>query len=47
MMRYATLLVCLLAGPALADMYKWTDENGKTHYSDQPPPGTTKSETIK
>ncbi len=47
MMRYATLLLCLLAGPALAEMYKWADENGKTHYSDQPPPGATKTETIK
>lgn len=47
MMRYATLLLCLLAGPALSDLYKWTDENGKTHYSDQPPSGATKSETIK
>jgi hypothetical protein len=47
MMRYATLIFCLLAGPALAEMYKWTDENGKTHYSDQPPPGVTKTETIK
>jgi glutaredoxin len=22
-----------------ADMYKWTDDNGKVHYSDSPPPG--------
>ena len=49
MMRYPTLVVlCLLAGSVSADMYKWTDENGKMHYSDQPPPNaTTKSETIK
>jgi hypothetical protein len=49
MMRYPSLVVlCLLAAPVSADMYKWTDENGKTHYSDQPPPNAaTKSETIK
>ena len=36
--------VCLLASPQLtADVYKWVDENGIVHYSDQPPedrPGT-------
>jgi len=48
MMRYATLVLCLLAASAAAEMYKWTDENGKTHYSDQPPPSQIKnSETIK
>jgi Domain of unknown function (DUF4124) len=48
MMRYATLALCLLAAPAMAEMYKWTDENGKMHYSDQPPPSDVKkSETIK
>lgn len=33
----ATLL--LLPLPLVADLYKWTDENGKVHYSDSPPPG--------
>lgn len=48
MMRYASLVLCLLATPVWADMYKWTDEDGKIHYSDQPPPtAITKSETIK
>jgi len=49
MMRYPSLVVlCMLAAPVAADMYKWTDENGKMHYSDQPPPNVnTNSETIK
>jgi hypothetical protein len=33
---------CLLAMPALGDLYKWTDAEGKVHYSDQPPPPNVK-----
>ncbi len=35
-----TLLIAfLLASPLCgAEVYKWTDENGVTHYSDSPPP---------
>lgn len=48
MIRIAPLALCLLVLPAWADLYKWTDENGKVHYSDQPPPTTIKkTETIK
>lgn len=48
MTRYLPLLLCLLALPVCAELYKWTDENGKIHYSDQPPPANVKkSETIK
>ena len=48
MTRYLTLALCLLAVPAAAELYKWTDENGKVHYSDQPPPANAKkSETLK
>ncbi|HTS52640.1 MAG TPA: DUF4124 domain-containing protein [Burkholderiales bacterium] len=48
MTRYLPLALCLLILPAWAGLYKWTDENGKVHYSDQPPPGDVKkSETIK
>lgn len=28
------------AGPVLADIYAWTDENGVRHYSDAPPGNT-------
>jgi|SRR5215468_9711498 len=48
MIRYAGLALLLLAIPGWADTYKWIDENGKVHYSDQPPPASVqKSETIK
>jgi hypothetical protein len=48
MTRYIPLALCLLVLPAWAGLYKWTDENGKVHYSDQPPPGDVKkSETVK
>ncbi len=30
----------LVASPALADAYKWTDEDGVVHYSDRPEPGS-------
>ncbi|KUM02556.1 DUF4124 domain-containing protein [Chromobacterium subtsugae] len=32
------LLALLLPGAAAAEVYTWTDANGKTVYSDQPPP---------
>lgn len=39
---------CLSATPALSEMYKWTDAEGKVHYSDQPPPPNVKqTDTIK
>jgi len=31
------LLVCLIANLTQADIYQWTDENGKVHFSDKPP----------
>jgi hypothetical protein len=27
-------------------MYRWVDENGRVHYTDTPPPGTSKGEKI-
>lgn len=42
----AALLGSLLAAPVMAaQFYKWTDENGVTHYSENPPPATAKSAT--
>ena len=35
-----TLLAAAL--PAAAQMYRWTDESGKTHYTDTPPPRSAK-----
>ena len=40
-MKRALLLVScvVVAGTALAQQYKWVDENGRTRYGDVPPPG--------
>lgn len=36
--RIILALACLAGAPALAaDVYKWTDDQGQVHYSDQPP----------
>src|SRR5258708_4039835 len=45
----SSLVVILLAaagGPAHAQIYKWVDEAGKTHYSDTAPAGRTKVDTV-
>lgn len=36
----------LLALPTAAETYKWTDAEGKVHYSDQPPPSSVKETTV-
>lgn len=40
-----TLLLC--AGGASAQMYKWVDANGKTHFTDKPPPASAKKSQMK
>lgn len=45
--RSAGFLLCLLAFNSYAAMYKWVDEDGVTHYSQQPPPAGIEAETIK
>src|SRR5713101_559906 len=45
----SSLVVILLAaagGPAHAQIYKWVDEAGKTHYSDTAPAGGRKVDTV-
>ncbi len=45
----SSLVVILLAatgGPAHAQIYKWVDEAGKTHYSDKAPAGGNKLDTV-
>lgn len=39
------LLLCM--GSAGAQVFKWVDANGKTHFSDQPPPATAKPAQLK
>lgn len=43
----AIALVLCVALPASAQMYKWVDSKGKVHYSDKPPPGNVKMETLR
>jgi hypothetical protein len=45
-MRTALLVLALLAAPAFAGqtVWKWVDEKGITHYSDQPIPGAQRME---
>jgi hypothetical protein len=39
----AVAVVCAIVPWAHAQLYKWVDESGKVHYSDQPPPSNVKS----
>jgi hypothetical protein len=39
----AVAVVCAIVPWAHAQLYKWVDDNGKVHYSDQPPPSSVKS----
>ena len=51
MSRISQLLACLLcaaiAAPAFAALYKWTDAQGRTVYSDQPPSTNVKTEQLR
>jgi len=40
------ILLCLLAPFSVAEIYKWTDKNGKVHFSERKP-GNTPSEAVK
>src|SRR5690606_32790675 len=46
-MRFLALLLITLSFPAVAQVYKWTDENGVTHFGTQPPPGQRQSVDVK
>ena len=44
--RTAMLLsLCLVQPPALAEVYKWTDADGRVHFGDRPPHG--KAATVR
>lgn len=46
-LRHALLAAALLAAtPAGAQLYKWTDANGRVQYSDRPPPAGRKADTV-
>jgi len=40
------ILLIANAGPAYAQIYKWVDEAGTTHYSDKAPAGRKKLDTV-
>jgi len=41
-----TLIATLVAGAALAQAYKWTDEDGLVHYSDRPQEGAERVQLV-
>ena len=41
------LLSAAVAVPAQAQMYKWKDAKGVTHYTDTPPPASAKKAEVK
>ena len=44
--RIFMALLCLaVSASAHSQMYKWVDKDGKTHYSDKPPPADAKQQT--
>ena len=43
-MRTLLIVVLLAAAAASAQVYKWTDSTGKTHYGDRPPDDAKKQE---
>lgn len=45
--RIGLLAFCLFPISGFAQMYKWVDEEGNTHYSQQPPPAGITAETVK
>lgn len=48
MKKFLTMLLLLLTSTtAFAALNKWVDEEGKVHYSDQPPPPNVKAETLR
>ncbi|UOG90901.1 MAG: DUF4124 domain-containing protein [Candidatus Thiothrix sulfatifontis] len=40
------MTAALVVTDAAAEMYKWTDKNGETHYTQTPPPPEAKGENI-
>jgi len=38
---FLLLIYLLLSSQLHAEVYRWTDENGRTHFSDRPPSGNT------
>jgi hypothetical protein len=43
---FVTLLALVLALPAAAQVYTWTDKDGQVHYGDAPPPDATDAKSV-
>ncbi len=43
---WAAAALALVAVPALADVYKWLDPQGRVHYTDRPPPPDAKLVSV-
>jgi len=41
--RWLLLMAMLAAASVAAQQYRWTDEKGKVHYGDAPPPASAKN----
>ena len=46
-MRFLFVLLATLSFSAVAQVYKWTDENGNVHFGTQPPPGQQEEVKIR
>lgn len=44
--RITCALLCTLTTTASADVYKWTDAQGRVHFGDKPPAGTSEAITM-
>jgi hypothetical protein len=47
MKKILLVLLTLASANVFADLRKWTDADGKVHYSDQPPPANVKAKTLR
>lgn len=47
MKKFLLILLVLTSANVFADLKKWTDADGKVHYSDQPPPANVKAKTLR
>ena len=47
LMMISLLFTLCLSDTATAKIYKWIDEKGQTHYSDNPPPNIKSAENMK
>jgi len=47
MKNFLLILLALVSMDVFAELNKWTDANGKVHYSDQPPPPNVKATILR